>query len=69
MSQGIPLIDEDHQANNGITGIRTDMSVEKYSQFAATWLKVGASIIGGCCGVSPSHIKKLHDIKYDNKRS
>ena len=68
-ANNFPPIDEDHQANNGITGIRTDMSVEKYSQFAATWLKVGASIIGGCCGVSPSHIKKLHDIKYDNKHS
>jgi homocysteine S-methyltransferase len=66
-ANNFPPINEDHQANNGITNIRTNMSVEKYSQFAINWLKAGASIIGGCCGVSPQHIKKLSSIKYDNK--
>jgi len=67
-ANNFPPIDEHHQANNGVTKIRADVSVEKYSQFAKTWLQAGASIIGGCCGVSPQHIQKLASIKYDNKQ-
>jgi S-methylmethionine-dependent homocysteine/selenocysteine methylase len=52
-----------HQANSGVSDIREDISPEKYSQFALSWLNAGASIIGGCCGVSPRHIKKLAELK------
>ncbi|MBA6290132.1 homocysteine S-methyltransferase family protein [Colwellia sp. MB3u-4] len=59
------VIGELHEANksNGISGIRDDVPPEKYSEFASSWLKSGASIIGGCCGVSPAHIKKLAALK------
>ncbi|MBA6296452.1 homocysteine S-methyltransferase family protein [Colwellia sp. MB02u-9] len=59
------VIGELHEANksNGISGIRDDVPPEKYSEFASSWLKSGASIIGGCCGVSPAHIKKLAELK------
>jgi len=54
-----------HQANDdsGISKIREDISPDIYSHYALSWLKAGASIIGGCCGISPQHIKKLVDLK------
>ncbi|MFT6193737.1 MAG: homocysteine S-methyltransferase [Cognaticolwellia sp.] len=58
-------IGELHEANegNGISGVRDDVPPAKYNEFASSWLKSGASIIGGCCGVSPAHIKKLTELK------
>ncbi|GAM75905.1 hypothetical protein JCM19241_203 [Vibrio ishigakensis] len=31
----------------------------EYLEFAKTWQALGASIIGGCCGIEPSHIQEL----------
>ena len=30
-----------------------------YALEAGTWIKMGAGIIGGCCGIGPAHIKEL----------
>ncbi|MCF8231430.1 MAG: homocysteine S-methyltransferase family protein [Bacteroidales bacterium] len=38
---------------------RHDMHEEKYAQHAMDWVKAGATIIGGCCEVGPSHIDYL----------
>jgi homocysteine S-methyltransferase len=38
---------------------RTDLTPEAYADFAEDWLKLGASIIGGCCEVGPAHIAEL----------
>lgn len=64
-ANNFPPIGELHAANtsNGISGVRDDVTPEKYSEFASSWIKSGASIIGGCCGVSPDHIKKLAKLK------
>jgi S-methylmethionine-dependent homocysteine/selenocysteine methylase len=32
---------------------------EAYARFAGGWLAAGASIVGGCCGVGPEHIREL----------
>ena len=32
-------------------------------QFAEQWIKTGARVIGGCCGLSPEHIKTLATLK------
>lgn len=32
---------------------------DAYSRFAVHWLKLGASIVGGCCGVGPAHIASV----------
>ena len=54
-----------HEANDdsGISQIRNDVPPEKYCEFATSWLASGADIVGGCCGVSPAHIKKLAQLK------
>ena len=36
-----------------------DLSVEKFLEFAEEWRNLGASIIGGCCGIGPKFIKAV----------
>lgn len=38
---------------------RKDLSPEKYAEYAVAWAQQGASVIGGCCEISPLHIKVL----------
>ncbi len=35
------------------------ISPEEYAAAAKQWIKMGAAIIGGCCGIGPAHIRKL----------
>jgi len=46
-------------ANKGLSELRAEMTPDKYLTFAKDWRKNGASIIGGCCGIGPEHIKTL----------
>lgn len=64
-ANNFPPIGDLHEANEdeGISGIRADITPKKYSEFASSWIKSGASIIGGCCGVSPEYIKGLAQLK------
>ena len=39
---------------------RQDLGPEAYAGFVGQWLDHGASIIGGCCEVGPSHIRYLN---------
>ena len=32
---------------------------EKYLDYAHEWIACGATIIGGCCGITPEHIRVL----------
>lgn len=47
-----------HEANDAIQSMR-ELSPEDYLEFAKQWYQSGATIIGGCCGIYPSHIKAL----------
>ena len=38
---------------------RKNLGPEVYAQFAEDWTKQGATIIGGCCEVGPTHIEEL----------
>jgi homocysteine S-methyltransferase len=38
---------------------REDLTPEKYGDFALAWVDMGATIVGGCCEVGPSHITHL----------
>ena len=38
---------------------RRDLGPEAYATFAETWAATGATIIGGCCEVGPTHIAEL----------
>ncbi len=34
-------------------------SPQRYAELAATWVAAGATIIGGCCGTRPEHLREL----------
>lgn len=64
-ANNFPPIGELREANNdeGLSIIRKDISPIKYREFVSAWINAGASIVGGCCGVSAEHIKKLAELK------
>ncbi|MGF1457247.1 MAG: homocysteine S-methyltransferase family protein [Alphaproteobacteria bacterium] len=39
---------------------REDLSPDGYADLATAWAKAGATIIGGCCEISPAHINAIH---------
>ena len=43
------------------TGHRMDLDVDTYLEYAERWQEMGASIIGGCCGIGPEYIGALRD--------
>lgn len=44
---------------------RTDLGPAAYAEFVKSWLDDGASIVGGCCEVGPSHTAFLNDMLDD----
>lgn len=40
---------------------RQDLDPERYATHACGWVARGATIVGGCCEVSPAHIAELAD--------
>lgn len=55
-------IDNEHNANEAQQPMR-ELSPDDYLAFVKQWLTAGATIIGGCCGVSPEHIAKIKQFK------
>ena len=47
--------DAEHDAEGNITP-------EAYRAHAAQWVEAGATVLGGCCGVGPEHIRRLADL-------
>jgi len=44
---------------NKILGINKDLTEENFFNFVKNYMKEGATILGGCCEIRPSHIKKI----------
>lgn len=53
-----PIKQDQDVSTDGLT-IRDDNSVSDYYNHALKWVSQGATIIGGCCGIGPEHIKEL----------
>ena len=51
--------DENAQANEEVSDLRTDLDPPRYLGFARDWMARGAAIVGGCCGIGPEHIAAL----------
>ncbi len=45
------------------------MTPSEFAEEIAVLIEKGASILGGCCGTTPEHIKKLHEFIKDKKPS
>ena len=44
---------------------RVDLGPEKYTDYILNWIESGASIVGGCCEISPAHIEHIHQTFID----
>lgn len=51
----------DHKrgANEGISDLRRDTQPPHYLGWAQEWVHLGATLVGGCCGIGPEHIAAL----------
>jgi len=43
-------------------GKRNDLTPNKFAKICIKFNKLGANILGGCCEITPSHIKKLKNL-------
>ena len=50
-------------ANEGLSDIRADLTPDNYARFAREWTRLGADIVGGCCGIGPKHIAALRALR------
>jgi len=41
------------------TSFLRDVGPGRYAEFARTWVRAGASIVGGCCGTTPEYIRRV----------
>lgn len=58
-ANAFPPQPKDAKANDGLDELREDLDPQGYQQWAADWVKRGATHIGGCCGIGPEHIAVL----------
>lgn len=49
----------EYAANRDVCPTDDDVNTEVYSNSAIAWAAIGASIIGGCCGIGHEHIREL----------
>ncbi|MDO6765575.1 homocysteine S-methyltransferase family protein [Agarivorans sp. 1_MG-2023] len=54
-----------HKANDSLNQTK-ELSAEEYLVFAKQWHELGATIIGGCCGIHPEHIQAIADWKREH---
>ena len=50
---------DDVRANAGLATFRDDLDPHDYGGFVAEWLRMGARLVGGCCGMEPAHIAEV----------
>ena len=58
-ANAFPAQSKEAEANAELDEIRADLGPDAYLVWAQKWVELGASIIGGCCGITPDHIAKL----------
>jgi homocysteine S-methyltransferase len=58
-ANAFPAQSKEAEANAELDEIRTDLNPDAYLNWAKKWIAAGATIIGGCCGITPEHIAQL----------
>ena len=51
--------DEAYAANIAVLGRREELTPDRYGDIVDGWVELGATIVGGCCGMFPEHIAEL----------
>lgn len=52
----------DHDPESAQRNAATVLDPEAYASEVRRWLEAGASVVGGCCGTRPKHIRRLRDM-------
>jgi S-methylmethionine-dependent homocysteine/selenocysteine methylase len=60
-ANGFAHTEETVEANGGLRKIRADLDPPRYLDWAKKWVGSGATMVGGCCGIGPDHIRALSD--------
>lgn len=58
-ANGFAHSEEEVDANAGLRQIRADLDPPRYLEWSKKWVAAGATMVGGCCGIGPDHIRKL----------
>ena len=65
--EGYSVASKDEWGNAGnpttVLGKNTDLNESKFYEYAKKFMKDGATILGGCCEIRPSHIKEISKLK------
>jgi len=48
---------------NTVLGINTELNETRFYEYAKKFMENGATILGGCCEIRPSHIKEISKLK------
>ncbi len=60
-ANGFAHSEQQVDANAGLRQIRSDLGPPQYLDWAKKWVAAGATMVGGCCGIGPEHIKALSE--------
>ncbi|MFM2410601.1 MAG: hypothetical protein RL481_1429 [Pseudomonadota bacterium] len=60
-ANGFAHTEEQVDANAGLRQIRADLDPPRYLDWAQKWVAAGATMVGGCCGIGPDHIRALSE--------
>jgi len=66
--EGYTVASKDQWGNAGnpntVLGINADLNESKFYEYAKKFMENGATILGGCCEIRPSHIKEISKLKF-----
>jgi len=48
---------------NTVLGTNTDLNESRFHEYVKNFKENGATILGGCCEIRPSHIKEISKLK------
>ena len=65
--EGYTVASKDQWGNAGnpitVLGKNTDLNESKFYEYSKKFMENGATILGGCCEIRPSHIKEISKLK------
>ena len=64
--EGYTVASKDQWGNAGnpttVLGINTDLNESRFYEYVKRFKENGATILGGCCEIRPSYIKKIYQL-------
>jgi len=65
--EGYTVASKDQWGNAGnpttVLGINTDLNESRFYEYVKKFMENGATILGGCCEIRPSHMKEISKLK------